>query len=111
MKVRNDGDFATALATLRQHLVDVEREISLVEHGVQRELASALIWEERAMSAIRRGVDGTARQALLYSAEHFEAVAVPKADLRVLKALAEECRLAIAEAEQRQSAGVSAEST
>lgn len=111
MKARNEADFATALAQLRQHLVDVEREISLVENGVQQEVASALVWEERAMLAIRRGDDWTARDALMHGAEHIEAVAVPKADLRVLKALADECRLAIAEAEQRPSAPVSTEAT
>jgi phage shock protein A len=111
MKVRSDSDFAAALATLRQHLADLEREMSLVECGLDQEFAAALVWEKRAMSAIRRGDDWTARDALMRFAEHIETTGVPKADLKVLKAIAEECRVAIAEAEQRQSAGVSTEPT
>jgi phage shock protein A len=97
---RAQADIAASLADLRRELAGIEREIQLAEEAIDRESAAAATHERRAMNAVAGGDDRAAMAALIEHSAHAEALAALEPDLMVLRAIADECRLAIAAAER-----------
>jgi septation ring formation regulator EzrA len=77
---------------LGHHLADLERELSIARLEVSTVMAAARESEARAMGAIKRADDITARRALVEQMQHANARAALEADVEILDSMIDECR-------------------
>jgi hypothetical protein len=86
------ADVDAAQSDLRQQLAGLEHEGTTIQEDLDRESTAAAECEQRAMTAVGRGDDQGAREALEHHARHSEAVATLQAELTLLHAMQQACR-------------------
>jgi hypothetical protein len=85
-------DIDAAQSDLREQLAALEDEAMTMQKHLDREVMAAAQWEQRAMAAVARNDDGTAREALEHQERHSEAAAALQAELTLLHAMQQVCR-------------------